>query len=104
VERVNRGDVWEHPLRGRQFVVISTQRLNENGTVIVAEIAGDVPSGTRGMLAVQLGADDPVPGAVIAYRVNWQMADRMAEWKLVGRLSDATMDVVAMALRTSMDL
>jgi mRNA-degrading endonuclease toxin of MazEF toxin-antitoxin module len=101
---VNRGDVWQHPLRGRQFVIVSTQRLIENGTVIVAEIANEVPSGTRGMLAVQLGEEDPATGAVIAYRVNWQRADRMAEWKFVGQLSDATLDVVAMALRTSMDL
>jgi len=102
--RVNRGDVWEHPLRGRQFVVVSTQRLTDSGTVILAELASEVPDGTRGMLAVQLGEDDPVAGAVIGYRVNWQTAERMAEWKYVGGLTDSTMEVVAMALRTSMDL
>jgi hypothetical protein len=72
--------------------------------VILAEIAAAVPEGTRGMLAVQLGDDDPAEGAVIGYRVNWQTAERMADWKYIGRLADATMEVVAMALRTSMDL
>lgn len=102
--RVNRAEIWEHPLRGRQFVVVSTQRLTDSGTVILAEIASEVPEGTRGMLAVHLGEGDPVSGAVIGYRVNWQTAERMAEWKYVGRVSDATMEVIAMALRTAMDL
>jgi hypothetical protein len=101
---VNRGDIWEHPLRGRQFVVVATKHLVETGTVIVAEIAPEVPAGTKGMLAVQLGDDDPVGGAVIAYRVNWQASERMADWKFVGRLSAATLDVVDMALRAAMDL
>ncbi|WP_144118655.1 hypothetical protein [Catellatospora sichuanensis] len=72
--------------------------------MIVAEISPTVPSGTRGMLAVQLGETDPTAGAVIAYRLNWQTADRMADWKFIGRVSEATLDVVAMAIRTAMDL
>jgi hypothetical protein len=101
---VNRGDVWEHPLRGRQFVVVATRHLLDTGTVILAEIAPEVPVGTKGMLAVQLGGEDPAGGAVIAYRVNWQAIERMADWKYLGRLSAATLDVVDMALRAAMDL
>lgn len=85
-------------------MIVSTDHLTETGTVIVAEIVPDVPTGTRGMLAVQLGEDDPCQGAVIAYRINWQAAERMADWKYVGRVSEATLDVIGMALRTAMDL
>lgn len=101
---MNRGDVWEHPLRGRRFVIVSTDHLTVTGTVILVEIASDVPAGTRGMLAVQLTEEDGIGGAVIGYRVNWQAADRMIEWKYLGRISENTLEVIEMALRTSMDL
>jgi hypothetical protein len=101
---VNRGDVWEHPLRGRRFVVVSTDHLTVTGTVILVEIASEVPAGTRGMLAVHLDEEDGIGGAVIGYRLNWQAAGRMAGWKYVGRISENTLEVIDMALRTSMDL
>ena len=102
--RVNRGEVWEHPLRSRQFVIVATRHLLDTGTVVLAEIAPEVPAGTRGMLAVQLGEHDPVPGAVLSYRLNWLAADRMAEWKYLGRLSEGTLEAVNMSLRVALDL
>jgi mRNA-degrading endonuclease toxin of MazEF toxin-antitoxin module len=104
VGRVNRGDIWEHPLRGRRFAIVSTDHLNDTGTVIVAEIVPDAPHGTRGMLAVTLNDNDPCAGTVIAYRINWQATERMADWKYIGRLSAQTTDIINMALRTAMDL
>jgi mRNA-degrading endonuclease toxin of MazEF toxin-antitoxin module len=83
-------------------VIISTDRLTEVGTAIVAEIHPQVPAGTRGMLAVTLGPNDPVDGAVLAWRINWLAADRLGEH--LGRLNDATMEVIDMALRTALDL
>jgi mRNA-degrading endonuclease toxin of MazEF toxin-antitoxin module len=99
---VRRGEVYAHAAFPRQFVVVSTDRLTETGTAIVAEIHPEVPAGTRGMLAVTLGDNDPIPGAVLAWRVNWLIADRLGEH--LGRLSETTMEVVDMALRTALDL
>jgi mRNA-degrading endonuclease toxin of MazEF toxin-antitoxin module len=101
---VNRGEVWEHPLRGRRFVIVSTDHLTVTGTVILVEIASEVPAGTRGMLAVHLTEHDDVGGAAIGYRLNWQAARRMANWKYLGRVSENNLEVIDMALRTSMDL
>jgi mRNA-degrading endonuclease toxin of MazEF toxin-antitoxin module len=99
---VRRGDVYAHATFDRHFVIVSTDRLTEIGTAMVAEIFPKSPAGTRGLLAVTLGEDDPVPGAVLAWRVNYVAADRLGEH--LGRLSGATMEVVDMALRTAMDL
>ncbi|GAB7053158.1 type II toxin-antitoxin system PemK/MazF family toxin [Catenuloplanes indicus] len=98
---IRRGDVYRHRL-GRHFVVVSTARLNEVGAVIVAEIHDEVPSGMQGMLAVALGPDEPLAGAVLTWRVNWLAGDRLGEF--VGRLSAEVMEHVDMALRTAMDL
>jgi mRNA-degrading endonuclease toxin of MazEF toxin-antitoxin module len=99
---VKRGDVYAHATLTRQFVIVSTDRLTEAGTAIVAEVHPEVPAGMRGMLAVTLGPDDPLPGAVLAWRVNYVAASRLG--KHLGRLSESTMEVVSMALRTAMDL
>jgi mRNA-degrading endonuclease toxin of MazEF toxin-antitoxin module len=99
---MRRGDVYAHATFPRQFVVVSTDRLTEVGTAIVAEIHPEVPAGMRGMLAVALSSEDPVPGAVLTWRVNYVTADRLG--KHLGRLSEATMEVISMALRTAMDL
>lgn len=101
---MRRGDVLEHPLRGRRFVVVATQYLVDVGVVVVAEVAPVVPAGTRGMLAVQLAKADPVGGAVLAYRLNWLAADRLDGWKRLGRLCDTSVELVDMALRAALDL
>jgi mRNA-degrading endonuclease toxin of MazEF toxin-antitoxin module len=99
---VRRGDIYTHATFPRQFVVVSTDRLTHAGTAIVAEIHPDVPTGTRGMLAVPLTEQDPLRGAVLAWRVNYLAADRLGEH--LGRLSAETIEVMDMALRTAMDL
>ena len=71
---MRRGTVVGHALRDRRFVVVSCQPITDTGTVIVAEIADDVPLGARGMLAVPLTSDDPVPGAVLASRMHYLAA------------------------------
>lgn len=99
---VRRGEVYAHATFDRRLAVVSCDELTELGTAVVVEIAPEVPAGMRGMLAVALGQGDPVPGAVLAWRVNYVTADRLG--RRLGRLSEATMDVVDMALRTAMDL
>ncbi|MFI5840856.1 type II toxin-antitoxin system PemK/MazF family toxin [Catenuloplanes sp. NPDC051500] len=98
---IRRGDIYRHRL-GRHFVVVSTARLNEVGTVIVAEIHDLVPSGMQGMLAIALGPAEPLTGAVLAWRVNWLAGDRLGD--PVGSLSSEAMEHLDMALRTAMDL
>jgi mRNA-degrading endonuclease toxin of MazEF toxin-antitoxin module len=100
--RVKRGDVYTHPTVNRRFVVVSTNRLTEAGTVIVAEVSPEYPAGLRGMLAVALRDDDPIRGAVLGWRVNYVAAERLGTH--LGRLSDETMEVVDIAVRTAMDL
>lgn len=99
---MRRGDVYSHAQFDRQFVIVSTNLLTDTGTAIIVEIAPEAPAGTRGMLCVSLGEDEPIGGAVLAWRVNYVKADRLG--KHLGTLSTETMDVVAMALRTAMDL
>jgi len=102
VGRVRRGDVFHHSALDRRFVVVSTDRLTEAGTAIVAEVHPEIPIGMRGMLAVSLRDEDPVGGAVLGWRVNYIAADRLG--KHLGRLTDETMEIVDMALRTALDL
>lgn len=99
---VRRGDLVRHAIFPRDFLVVSVDELTSLGTAIVVEVAPEVPSGMRGMLAVTLGADDPISGAVLAWRVNYTTADRLGEH--LGEISPETMEVVEMALRTAMDL
>jgi mRNA-degrading endonuclease toxin of MazEF toxin-antitoxin module len=102
VGRVKRGDVYAHATFPRRFAVISCDELTDLGTAVVVEIVPAVPIGMRGMLAVALRDDDPISGAVLAWRVNYVVADRLGEH--LGQLSPATMEIVEMALRASMDL
>lgn len=100
---MRRGDVYAHRAYDRHFVIVATDRLTEAGTAIVAEVHPSVPEGTRGMLAVSLSpGEDGLAGAVLAWRVNYVVASRLGD--RIGRLSDGTMEVVDMALRTAMDL
>jgi mRNA-degrading endonuclease toxin of MazEF toxin-antitoxin module len=99
---VRRGEVYTHASFDRRLAVVSCDELTDLGTAVVVEVATEVPVGMRGMLAVGLTDRDPVGGAVLAWRINYVTADRLGT--CLGRLSEETMDVVDMALRTAMDL
>jgi mRNA-degrading endonuclease toxin of MazEF toxin-antitoxin module len=99
---MKRGAVYRHAAFPRQFVVISCDELTDLGTAIVAEIVPEVPIGMHGMLAVALRDDDPIHGAVLAWRVNYVTAARLGDY--VGQLTEQTMETVAMSVRTAMDL
>lgn len=99
---MKRGTVVGHALRDRRFVVVSCQAITDTGTVVVLEIADDVPAGARGLLAVPLTEDDPVPGAVLVWRVNYMSTDRLGS--ALGQLTDATVERLDMALRAALDL
>lgn len=99
---MKRGEVISHAVRDRRFVVVSCNALNNVGTVIAAEIADSVPAGTQGMLAVLLTDADPVPGAVLAWRVNYVSAQRLGE--SLGELSPDTLERVDMAVRAALEL
>lgn len=99
---MRRGTVIGHALRDRRFVVVSCQAISDTGTVVVAEISDMVPSGARGMLAVPLIDADPVPGAVLSWRINYMSADRLGEE--LGELTAETIERLDMALRATLDL
>lgn len=100
---VCRGDVYGHPTLARRFVVVSTDRLSETGSVIVAEVGAGTPLAERlAMFAVSLGPDDGVSGVVLGWRVNWLNASRLGSPQ--GRIGAASMELVDVALRAAMDL
>lgn len=99
---MNRGDVFGHAQFPRRFVIITCEALNAVGTVVVAEVADEMPEGTRGMLAVPLVEADSMAGAVLTWRLNYMPGSRLGEH--VGRLSAETMERVDMALRAALDL
>jgi mRNA-degrading endonuclease toxin of MazEF toxin-antitoxin module len=99
---VRRGEVYAHASFPRRFAVVSTDRIGESGTVVVAEIVPEAVGGVLAMFAVTLGAADPVPGTVLAWRLNYLAAGRLG--RHLGQLSQATMDIVDIALRTALEL
>jgi mRNA-degrading endonuclease toxin of MazEF toxin-antitoxin module len=99
---VRRGTVVGHALRDRRFVVVSCQAITDTGTAVVVEIADTVPAGARGMLAVPLTEEDPVPGAVLVWRINYVSADRLGAE--LGQLSESTVERLDMALRAGLVL
>jgi mRNA-degrading endonuclease toxin of MazEF toxin-antitoxin module len=99
---VRRGTVVGHALRDRRFVVVSCQALTETGTAVVAEIADAAPRGSRGLLAIPLTEADPVPGAVLVWRINYLSAERLGAE--LGQLTNATLERLDIALRAALDL
>ncbi len=100
-----RGGVYPYlGVRRGVFVVISADYLNTAGTVIVAEVTDHAPDDVRGLLAVQLGADDPLVGNwVLCWRINYANADRFDVAGCYGQLSDATMRSVVAGVRNAIE-
>jgi hypothetical protein len=87
-------------LRPAVYLILSIDQLNAGGTVLVAEVVEDgVPEDVRGLLAVQLGDADPLPGWwVLAWRLNYANAGRFDIEKTRGVVSAATMDRIRAAV------
>ena len=93
-----RGGIYPYTgaLRRTDFLVVSVDALNDAGTVIVLEVADDVLGDVRGLLATQLGADDPLPGRwVLGWRINYARADR---FDVAGRHGIVSADTMAKVL------
>ncbi|MEV6350256.1 type II toxin-antitoxin system PemK/MazF family toxin [Actinoplanes sp. NPDC051851] len=100
-----RGGVYTYQgIRRSEFLVISVNSLNAAGTVIVLEITEDPPGDVRGLLAVQLGNSDPLPGRwVLCWRVNYAAATRFDVAGCHGVASSETMTRVLGALRSAIE-
>ncbi|MGX6607474.1 hypothetical protein ACWKSP_35915 [Micromonosporaceae bacterium Da 78-11] len=91
-------------IRRADFLVVSVNALNSAGTVILVEIADDAPTDLRGLLAVQLGEQDPLPGKwVLAWRINYANAGRLDVGAGHGTLSAETMIKVRAAVRSAIE-
>lgn len=100
-----RGGVYTyHGIRRSEFLVISIDTLNAAGTVIVVEITEQAPEDVRGLLAVQLGDSDPLPGQwVLCWRVNYAAASRFDVAGGHGVATAQTMTRVVAALRSAVE-
>jgi hypothetical protein len=105
------GSAEGHPVRGgvypyrgirrNDFLVVSIDALNAAGTVLVAEVAEDAPEDVRGLLAVQLGADDPLSARwVLCWRLNYANAERFDVSGCHGHASPATLAAVVAGVRS----
>jgi mRNA-degrading endonuclease toxin of MazEF toxin-antitoxin module len=101
---VKRGDILAHPSNpDRVLVLVSADQLTQAGTALLVELADAAPAGLRGLLTVTLDADqDGVAGVVRVDRLGYYATGRLGAPR--GALSDATMQLVDMALRTALDL
>ncbi len=101
-----RGGVYTYSgLRRSEFLVVSIDALNQAGTVIVAEIADHAPEDVRGLLAVELGNDDPLPGRwVLCWRLNYANAARFdTAGGGHGTATERTMTAVDDAIRSAIE-
>jgi hypothetical protein len=101
-----RGGIYPYTgaLRRSDFLVVSIDALNSAGTVIVLEVADDVLGDVRGLLATQLGEDDPLPGRwVLGWRVNYARADRFDVAGGHGVVSAETMAKVLGSVRAAIE-
>jgi len=101
-----RGGVYPYAgIRRHDFLVISVDSLNAGGTVQVAEISEQTPPvDLRALLAVQLGADDPLSGSwVLCWRLNYASAGRFDVAGGHGRVSAQTLDKVINAIRAAIE-
>jgi hypothetical protein len=100
-----RGGVYTyHGIRRSEFLVISVDMLNAAGTVIVLELSDRAPEDVRGLLAVQLGDAEPLPGRwVLCWRVNYASAERFDVAGCHGVASTDTMARVLSALRSAIE-
>jgi hypothetical protein len=100
-----RGGVYTYlGIRRSEFVVISVDALNNAGTVIVLEVTDRVPDDVRGLLAVQLGAADPLPGRwVLCWRVNYASAERFDVAGGHGVATAETMTKILASVRSAIE-
>ena len=102
-----RGGIYPYQggLRRSDFVVVSIDALNTAGTVIVVEVTDQAPpEDVRGLIAVQLTDDDPLPGRwVLCWRINYATATRFDVAAGYGTLTAPTMTRVIGAVRSAIE-
>ena len=102
-----RGGIYPYQggLRRTDFLVVSIDSLNNAGTVIVVEVADQAPpEDVRGLIAVQLTDDDPLPGRwVLCWRINYATAARFDVAGTHGTVTGQTMTKVLAAMRSAIE-
>lgn len=100
-----RGGVYPYlGIRRSEFIVISVDSLNEAGTVIVLEVKDEAPNDVRGLLAVQLGEADPLPGQwVLCWRINYAAAERFDMAGCHGVATGETMTKILASIRSAIE-
>ncbi|MEV0902872.1 hypothetical protein [Actinoplanes sp. NPDC049802] len=98
---LRRGLVYRVPPVDREFLVISIDTLNEQGTAIVVEVTDDKAwSDSRNLLAVPFGPDDlPAGRSALAWRVNHLSAARLTDQ--VGGVGGGTLNRVIHATKAA---
>ena len=103
---MRRGQIWTLLRGGNQYrvLVVSNDEYNavEELAAWALTIARDVPHPNH--LVVQLGQDDPLPGAYVRIHSVVQILDRTALRDNHGFVSHATMTLVEEALREFLEL
>lgn len=90
--------------RRTDHLVVSVDSLNRAGTVIVVDVAEEAPADVRGLLAVQLTNDDPLPGRwVLCWHINYAAASRFDVRGGYGIVTDETLDAVLAGIRAAME-
>jgi hypothetical protein len=103
---LRRGGIYTYNgLRRAEFLVISVDALNSNGTVIIVEVSDHAPDDVRGLLAVQLDENDPMSGRwVLCWRINYAGLER---FDLAGgghgTVTQATLAAVLNAVKSSIE-
>lgn len=98
---VVRGGVYPYQsIRRGHVIVVSADSLNRVGTVVVVEVVTEPPpEDLRMLLTVQLGPDDPMPGAwVLCWRIGYARAERLDTEASPGRATPQTMERIVAAI------
>lgn len=98
---VVRGGVYPYQsIRRGHVLVVSADSLNRVGTVIVVEVVEEPPpEDLRTLVTVQLGQDDPMPGAwVLCWRLGYARAERLDAAASAGQAGPETMERVVAAI------
>lgn len=94
---VTRGAIYPYQgIRRGMVLVCSIDHLNRIGTVVVVEVVEEPPpEDLRMMVTVQLGQDDPIPGAwVLCWRLSYAHAGRLDTTASPGQVTPETMERV----------
>lgn len=101
MSEVVRGGIYPYQsIRRGNVLVVSADSLNRLGTVVVVDIVEEQPpEDLRMLITVQLGEDDPMPGAwVLCWHISFARTERLDTEASPGRSTPETMERVVAAI------